>query len=137
MIDPHLIRSDLEGVAKHLARRGFRLDTQRLAALEGERKNIQVRVQDLQQERNARSKAIGQAKAVGEDINPLRAAVADLGEKLKQAEIQLEQIQTQLHEILHGVPNIPHESVPEGKDENDNQEIRRWGKPPEFDFEPK
>jgi len=137
VINPHLIRNDLDGVAGRLARRGFRLDKERLAALEGERKKIQVRVQELQQERNARSKAIGQAKAVGEDINPLRAAVADLGEKLKQSEEQLEQIQTQLNEILLGVPNIPHQSVPDGKDENDNKEIRKWGAPPEFDFEPK
>ena len=137
MIDPHLVRSDLEGVARRLARRGFRLDTPRLAALEGERKNIQVRLQDLQQERNARSKAIGQAKAVGEDINPLRAAVADSGEKLRQAEIQLEQVQTELYGILQGVPNIPHETVPDGRDEHDNKEIRRWGKPPEFGFVPK
>jgi len=137
MIDPYLIRSDLDGIALHLARRGFRLDKQRLADLEGERKKIQVRVQELQQQRNARSKAIGQAKAVGEDINPLRAAVADLGEKLAQAEAQLEQVQAQLNEILQGVPNIPHESVPDGKDENDNKEIRTWGTLPEIDFEPK
>ena len=137
MIDPHLIRNNLEDVAKRLERRGFRLDTGCLSELEGERKQIQVRVQELQQERNTRSKAIGQAKAVGEDINPLREAVADLGEKLKQAETRLEEIQSQLNEILQDIPNIPHDSVPAGKDENDNKEIRKWGEPPRFNFEPK
>ncbi len=135
MIDPHLIRNDPQGVAKHLARRGFQLDARRLSELEGERKKIQVQVQEFQQERNTRSKAIGQAKAVGEDIGPLRAAVADLGEKLKQAESQLDHIQTQLNDILQGMPNIPHRSVPDGKDENDNKLIRKWGDPPQFKFE--
>lgn len=135
MIDPHLIRNDPQGVAKHLARRGFQLDARRLSELEGERKKIQVQVQEFQQERNTRSKAIGQAKAVGEDIGPLRAAVADLGEKLKQAESQLDHIQSQLNDILQGMPNIPHHSVPDGKDENHNKLIRKWGDPPQFKFE--
>jgi seryl-tRNA synthetase len=137
MIDPHLIRNDIKGVAARLEQRGFRLDIQRLSELEDERKKIQVRVQELQQERNNRSKAIGQAKAVGEDINPLREAVADLGEKLTQSETQLNAIQAQLQEILLGVPNIPHDSVPVGKDESANRQLRAWGKPPQFKFVPK
>ena len=135
MIDPHLIRNDLQGVAKQLAKRGFQLDVRRLSELEGERKKMQVRVQEFQQERNTRSKAIGQAKAVGEDIGPLRTAVADLGEKLRQAESQLDHIQSRLDDILQGVPNIPHHSVPDGKDENDNKLIRKRGDPPQFKFE--
>jgi seryl-tRNA synthetase len=136
MLDPRLLRTDIDAVAQQLARRGYALDTAAISALEAERKEIQVKTQELQSERNTRSKAIGQAKAKGEDIQPLLDAVADLGDKLKQAEGRLSAIQDELSAILMGVPNIPDESVPDGKDEEDNVEIRRWGEPREMDFEP-
>lgn len=136
MLDPRLFRSDIEQTAQQLARRGFALDSDAISRLESERKSLQVETQELQNERNSRSKAIGQAKAKGEDIQPLLDAVADLGDKLKQAEGRLSELQDELNTILMGVPNIPHESVPDGKDEEDNVEIRRWGEPRQFDFEP-
>ena len=137
MLDPKLIRNDLEGTAEKLERRGFKLDTEKLAALEAERKKLQVETQDLQSLRNNSAKSIGRAKASGEDVAPLLAAVADLGDKLKDVEARLAEIQQQLDEILMGVPNIPHVSTPLGIDENDNQEVRRWGEPTELAFEPR
>jgi len=137
MIDPQLIRNDLDNVAKQLLKRGFSLDTEQLIALEAQRKAVQIETQELQSERNTRSKSIGKAKASGEDIAPLLAEVAELGDKLKAGEAQLAEIQAELNEILQGVPNIPHADVPEGKSEDDNVEIRRWGEPAQFDFEPK
>ncbi len=137
MLDPKLLRSELEETARQLARRGVVLDTQKIAALEGKRKELQVLTQSLQNERNTSAKAIGKAKATGEDAAPLLAAVADLGDRLKEAEAQLEQIQQEFNAILLGIPNIPHASVPDGRDENDNVEVRRWGEPPQPDFEPK
>ena len=137
MLDPRLIRNQLDETAVRLAARGFKLDTASIAALEAERKEVQVRTQALQNERNTRSKAIGKAKAAGEDIAPLMAEVADLGEQLKQGEARLEALQAELNDILLGVPNIPHASVPAGKDENDNLEVRRWGEPRSFDFTPR
>ena len=137
MIDPQLIRNDLDNVAKQLLKRGFTLDTGQLIALEAQRKTVQVETQALQFERNTRSKSIGKAKVSGEDIAPLLAEVAELGDQLKAGETRLAEIQAELHEILQGVPNIPHADVPEGKSEDDNVEIRRWGEPTQFDFEPK
>ncbi len=137
MLDPHLLRTDLDGVAQRLGVRGFTLDTARIAELERQRKTIQVETQALQAERNSRSKSIGQAKAKGEDVQPLLDAVASLGDKLKAAEQQLGAIQEQMDEILLGVPNLPHESVPVGVNEEDNVEISRWGEPTIFDFEVK
>jgi seryl-tRNA synthetase len=137
MLDPKLIRSDLDTVAEKLGRRGFQLDTQQLTELEEGRKRLQVRTQDLQSLRNNSAKAIGRAKANGEDTAPLLAAVADLGDKLKEAELRLAEVQLQLDNILLGVPNIPHDSVPLGIDENDNKQVRRWGEPREFGFEVK
>ncbi len=137
MLDPRLFRTELEITAQQLARRGFVLDTAAIARLEAERKDIQVRTQELQAERNSSSKAIGQAKARGEDAAPLLAAVADLGDRLKEAEARLNAIQDELNAILMGVPNIPHDSVPAGRDENDNVEVRRWGTPRSFSFTPK
>ncbi len=134
MLDPKLIRSDMEGVAQQLARRGFVLDQARLAELEERRKAVQVRTQDLQNERNSRSKAIGQAKAKGEDVKPLLDAVANLGDQLKGAESELNEIQQVLNDLLMGIPNIPHSSVPDGKDENANVEVRRWGEPRDLGF---
>jgi seryl-tRNA synthetase len=137
MLDPRLLRSDLAQTAARLATRGFTLDTQALAALEDQRKQTQVRTQQLQSDRNTRSKAIGKAKAAGEDTAPLLAAVADLGDQLKQAEAELEEVQQRLNDILLGVPNLPHASVPVGRDENENQEVRRWGEPRQFTFVPR
>jgi seryl-tRNA synthetase len=137
MLDPKLLRTDLDSTVAKLARRGVQLDTRALAALEERRKQVQVRTQQLQAERNAKSKAIGMAKAKGEDTAAIMKAVADIGDSLKQAEADLEQIQTELNDIALGIPNIPHASVPDGKDERDNQEVRRSGEPRKFGFEPK
>ena len=137
MLDPKLIRTELEAVAEKLARRGFTLDVAKLAELENRRKELQVSTQDLQSLRNSSSKSIGKAKASGEDVGPLLAAVADLGDKLRDAEAELSEIQEQLNDILMGVPNLPHHSVPLGIDENDNEEVRRWGEVSHFDFEVK
>ena len=137
MLDPRLIRGQLDETAARLAARGFKLDTARIAALETERKAVQVQTQALQNERNTRSKSIGKAKAAGEDIAPLMADVAKLGDELKQGESRLEELQADLNEILLGVPNLPHASVPAGRDENDNIEVRRWGEPRSFDFSPR
>jgi len=137
MLDPKLIRGDIDEVARQLARRGFVLDVAAISTLEEARKSIQVETQNLQNRKNESAKAIGQAKAKGENIQPLLDAVANLGDQLKTAENRLEEIQGKLNDILLGVPNIPHKDVPAGKDENDNVEIRRWGEPAKFDFEPK
>jgi seryl-tRNA synthetase len=137
MLDPKLIRSNLGHVAAQLGRRGFVLDTDRIEQLESERKAIQVRTEELQAERNRSSKAIGKAKAAGEDIQPLLDQVAGLGAQLEIAKDELEKIQQHLSDLLMGIPNIPHGSVPEGDDESHNVEVRRWGEPPVFDFEVK
>lgn len=137
MLDPKLLRYNLEDTARQLARRGFTLDVTTFAALEAERKEVQVCVQRLQAERNARSKAIGKAKAQGQDIAPLLAEVADLGDQLTDAEARLGEIQDQINEILMEIPNLPDASTPEGKDERDNVEVRRWGEPPTLEFPPK
>ena len=137
MLDPKLMRTELDTVAKKLANRGFTLDVDRLATLEEKRKELQVRTQDLQSLRNNSSKSIGKAKANGEDVAPLLAAVADLGDKLNDAEAELREVQQELDGILMGIPNLPHDSVPVGIDENDNLEVRRWGEPRAFDFDVK
>ncbi|WP_372523224.1 serine--tRNA ligase [Sulfuricaulis sp.] len=137
MLDPKLLRANLEDVARQLVRRGYRLDTQALATIEEKRKRVQVIAQQFQQDRNAKSKAIGIAKSKGEDTTRLMREVTDTGAALKQAEDELEQIQNELIEIALGIPNIPHASVLDGKDENDNKELRRWGEPRKFNFTPK
>ena len=137
MLDPHLLRAELGYVAEQLARRGIALDTGRIEALEARRKAIQVRTQELQGERNSRSRLIGQAKKAGEEVAPLLAQVADLGDKLKAAEAELAEVQNDLSQIALGLPNLPHASVPDGRDEGDNREERRWGQPRVFAFEPK
>jgi len=134
MLDIQLLRTDLEGTAQRLAARGFILDTAAFQNLEQERKAIQTRTQELQAKRNATSKQIGQAKAKGEDVSAIMAEVAGLGDELKVAEAQLEKIQAAMQDILLTVPNLPHESVPAGKSEADNVEIRKWGTPRSFDF---
>ncbi len=135
MLDPKLIRTDISTVAAQLQRRGFELDIAAIDALESKRKQRQVETEQLQSERNTRSKAIGKAKAAGDDIQPLLDEVAGLGESLDRAKAELGEIQNSLDEILMGIPNLPHASVPEGRDETDNVEIRRWGEPRAFDFE--
>ncbi|MEN8206173.1 MAG: serine--tRNA ligase [Pseudomonadota bacterium] len=135
MLDPKLLRSELDTVRQQLARRGFTLDTDTLQTLENRRKNIQVETQELQAERNSRSKGIGKAKAAGEDIAPLLKEVEGLGEQLKAKEQQLSQLQDELNDILMGIPNMPHASVPDGQGEEDNPVLRTWGEIPVFDFE--
>ncbi|MDX1625356.1 MAG: serine--tRNA ligase [Wenzhouxiangellaceae bacterium] len=137
MLNPQALRNDLEGVARALARRGLHLDTEHYAALESKRKTLQTRLQDLQNERNTRSKEIGQAKARGENIEPLKARVADVGEQLKSTQDKLEQVRAALDHLLLELPNLPADDVPEGRDEADNVELKRSAEPPEFDFEPR
>ncbi|VAW74442.1 Seryl-tRNA synthetase, partial [hydrothermal vent metagenome] len=137
MLDPKYVRNELDAVAEQLERRGFVLDKQNIEALETRRKAIQVKTESLQAERNSRSKTIGKAKAAGEDIQPLLDEVAGLGEQLDSARRELETVQNELDALLMSIPNIPHESVPEGRDEADNLEVRRWGELPTFDFEVK
>jgi seryl-tRNA synthetase len=136
MLDPALLRSRLaDTAARLLETRGFALDVAAIESLESERKRLATETQELQNLRNTRSKAIGQAKAKGEDVAPLMAEVVGIGDKLKANEQALGDVQAKLAEIALGIPNLPHESVPLGKDENDNQEILRWGTPRSFDFE--
>lgn len=135
MLDPKLIRADIASVATQLKRRGYALDVSAIKALEQQRKQYQVQTEQLQSERNTKSKSIGRAKAGGEDIQPLLDEVAGLGESLDKAKMELAEIQRQLDDVLLGIPNLPHETVPDGKDESDNVEIRRWGEPRSFDFE--
>jgi seryl-tRNA synthetase len=135
MLDPKLIRSDISAVAAQLKRRGYDLDVSAIENLEVKRKEYQVHTEQLQSERNTKSKSIGKAKAAGEDIQPLLDEVAGLGESLDKAKAELGDIQEQLDAILMGIPNLPDESVPDGKDEADNVEIRRWGEPRQYDFE--
>jgi seryl-tRNA synthetase len=137
MLDPRLFRSELEFVQQQLKRRGINFDADAYLALENRRKEIQVKTQDLQNERNTRSKAIGQAKAKGEDIQPLLDQVADLGDQLKTAESELDQLQDSLNALMEGIPNILDEAVPAGKSEDDNVEVSRWGDIRSFDFTPK
>ncbi|MGR8940051.1 MAG: serine--tRNA ligase, partial [Gammaproteobacteria bacterium] len=137
MLDPRLFRTELDSVTEQLARRGFAFDAKAYGELESRRKDVQVRTQELQNERNSRSKAIGQAKAKGEDIQPLMDQVQHLGDQLKQAEAELADIQTAMNAVLEYVPNILDDSVPDGKNEDSNLEISRWGTLPEFDFTPK
>ena len=137
MLDPALLRRDLAATAARLATRGVELDTARIGRLEDERKDVQARTQALQHERNTRSKAIGRAKAGGEDIEPLLADVARLGDELRAAEARLSELQAELESIALEIPNLTHHTVPAGRDEDANREERRIGEPPRFDFEPK
>jgi len=137
MLDPKLLRNEPEKAAELLARRGYVLDTTQLEALELERKQAQADAQSLQTERNSRSKMIGKAKAAGDDIAPLLAEIADLGDKHKAAEARLAEVLQKLTDIAMGLPNIPQEDVPAGKTEDDNVEISRWGEAKKFSFEPK
>ncbi len=117
MLDPNLLRTEPDAVAEKLARRGFKLDVDKLRALEERRKVLQVQTENLQAERNSRSKSIGQAKARGEDIEPLRLEVNKLGEQLDAAKSELETLLAEIRDIALAIPNIPHDDVPVGRDE--------------------
>jgi seryl-tRNA synthetase len=135
MLDPVLLRGKLAETAQRLAHtRGLNLPVADLEALEAERKHIQTRTQELQNLRNSRSKAIGAAKAKGEDTTALMAEVAGFADELKRSEARLEEIQHAFAQIALNVPNIPHEAVPQGRDESGNREMHRWGTPRTFDF---
>jgi len=137
MLDIQTLRNDLKGVAARLKTRGYELATAKFEQLEGDRKTIQTRTQELQAKRNSSSKLIGQAKAKGEDTSAIMAEVANLGDELKQLEAELDRVQQELNAFLSVIPNTPHESVPVGKSEADNLEVRKVGTPPQFDFEVK
>ncbi|EOS8435670.1 serine--tRNA ligase, partial [Yersinia enterocolitica] len=135
MLDPNMLRNELDAVAEKLARRGFKLDVEMLRQQEERRKVLQVETESLQAERNSRSKLIGAAKARGEDIEPLRLEVNELGEKLDAAKAELDKLQNEIRDLALSIPNLPDDSVPVGKDENDNLEVSRWGEPRQYDFE--
>ncbi|BBM03687.1 serine--tRNA ligase [Microbulbifer sp. GL-2] len=137
MLDPKLIRTDMDQVAAALKKRGVELDTAKLEALEERRKELQVRTESLQNERNSKSKNIGRAKANGEDIAPLLKEVESLGGELQNAKHALTELQEELDAILSAIPNLLDASVPKGESEDDNVEVRRWGQPRAFDFEVK
>jgi len=135
MLDPQLFRSDLESVQVQLKRRAIDFDADFYTDLENKRKAIQVKTQELQNERNSRSKAIGQAKAKGEDVQPLLDQVQGFGDQLKEAEIELAGVQAKMQALMESLPNILDTAVPAGKSEDDNVEMSRWGEAPQFDFE--
>ncbi|OUR85369.1 serine--tRNA ligase, partial [Methylophaga sp. 42_8_T64] len=137
MLDPKLLRNEPEQIAVLLARRGYTLDVEAINQLEQQRKQAQLAAQALQTERNSRSKMIGKAKASGEDIAPLLAEIDDLGGKHKAAEAQLAEILEQITAFAMEIPNISQTDVPQGANEDDNQEVLRWGEPRKFEFEAK
>ena len=137
MLESKLLRGNIDFVVEQLKRRNFSFDVAKFNKLEDQRKVIQVQTQDLQNLRNTKSKAIGQAKASGESIEPLLEEVSDLGEKLDNAKSALNDLQLKIDEIVMAIPNIPHPSVPEGQSEDENIELSKWGEPKKFDFEPK
>ncbi len=137
MLDPNMLRNELDAVAEKLARRGFKLDVEVLRQQEERRKVLQVETESLQAERNSRSKQIGAAKARGEDIEPLRLEVNALGEKLDAAKAELDKLQNEIRDLALSIPNLPDDSVPVGKNENDNIEVSRWGEPRKYDFDVK
>ncbi len=137
MLDPKIVRANPQEIAELLSKKGFQFPLERFLALEEQRRSVQVETEQLQNERNTRSKTIGQAKASGQDIAPLLAEVGQLGEKLDEAKSKLQTIQESLDDLLLGVPNLPDSSVPEGASEDDNLEVRRWGTPKEYDFDVK
>ena len=137
MIDPKLLRNSSADVAANLARRGYRFDADAYLLLEERRKALQIETEQLQSERNASAKSIGKAKAQGEDIEPLLAAVNDLGDRLTGSESALQEVQSQLRDIELDLPNLLDDSVPDGKDESANVELRLWGEPTDFGFDPR
>ncbi|TFW73039.1 serine--tRNA ligase [Methylotenera oryzisoli] len=137
MLDIQALRNDLDGVVSQLQARGFEFDAAKFSALEQARKTVQTNTQDLQAKRNNASKQIGIAKSKGEDVSAIMAEVAGLGEQLKAGEVRLAELQADLQGLLLNVPNLPHASVPQGKSEADNVEVRKVGTPRTFDFEVK
>ena len=136
MLDSKLLRTEPEKVAANLARRGFVLDVAKLQALEEQRKKWQIRVDELRNERNTNAKSVGKAKAQGQDVAPLLKQVEDLGNQLAQAEMEFNAVQGELDQLVLGLPNLLQDSVPDGKDETANVEVRRWGTPKEFAYTP-
>lgn len=134
MLDPKSLRNDLAQVAEGLKKRNYVLDVSGIQQLESRRREIQIKTEELQAERNVRSKAIGQAKASGQDIEPLKAEVNTLGATLDKFKEELNDIQQQWDAIAMAIPNVPDQSVPFGKDENDNVEVRRFGQPKQYAF---
>lgn len=137
MIDPKYLRNEPDMVAANLARRGYEFDADAYRELDEQRRQLQIETQDLQNERNRRSKLIGEAKGRGEDIAPLKAEVAELGERLEAAKRSLDEIQQRLDEWHLQLPNLLDDQVPDGDDEQSNREIRQWGGVPAFDFAPR
>jgi seryl-tRNA synthetase len=135
MLDPKYLRGDIQQTAEKLKRRGFELDVNSFIELEEKRKSLQVRTQELQNERNVRSKSIGKAKASGEDIQPLLAEVGKLGDELDSAKAELSVLLDEITALSQSIPNLPDDSVPQGEDEAGNLEISRWGTPRKFNFE--
>jgi len=135
MLDPKTLRAEPETLAALLKKKNYVLDIENINALDSRRRELQQETEKLQNERNVRSKSIGQAKASGQDIAPLLADVASLGDSLEANKNALASVQDELNNILMGIPNVPQPIVPEGKDENDNVEMHRWGTPREYDFE--
>jgi len=137
MLDPKLLRTEFDDVVKHLSRRGLNLDKQRFTELEEQRKNLQVQTEDLQGQRNKNSKLIGQAKAKGEDASEILSAMDKINQDLKTNETKLELLLSEIQTWMLELPNLPDASVPNGNTEDDNQEVRKWGDIPSFDFEVK
>ncbi|UQB43228.1 serine--tRNA ligase [Thiomicrospira microaerophila] len=137
MLDAKLLRTDMNTVVEKLAHRGFSFDAQTFNQLEQQRKDLQVKTEQLQAQRNQSAKAIGKAKAQGEDVQPLLDAVADLGDQLEQAKQAFDQVQSEIDMILASTPNLPHDTTPIGQSEQDNVEVERWGEPRVFDFDVK
>ncbi|MCH6565492.1 MAG: serine--tRNA ligase [Proteobacteria bacterium] len=135
MLDPKLLRADLDSVVEQLRIKKYDFDTGLFSQLEKQRKSLQINTQQLQSERNSKSKAIGKTKAQGDDIQSLLDEVADLGDKLKQAEGDLDELLVKIEDLLLGMPNVPDASVPAGNTEDDNIEVLVWGEKPDFDFE--
>lgn len=134
MLDSKYLRQDIDVAAEQLNKRGYQLDVAKISALEEQRKTLQTRTQELQNQRNVRSKSIGKAKAAGEDIQPLLDEVSQLGDELNSAKAELSELLATLDDLAMGIPNLPHDSVPAGKDESENVEVLQWGTPKTFDF---
>ncbi|EOD54336.1 serine--tRNA ligase [Aeromonas molluscorum] len=137
MLDPKYLRSEIDEAAARLATRGYVLDVAAVNALEEKRKDLQSRTQELQAERNARSKSIGEAARRGEDVAPLKAIVTKINDELETSKVELESLLRDIKDIADGMPNLPSDTTPVGRDENDNVEVRRWGSVREFDFTPR
>ena len=137
MLDPQLLRNDIANVANTLKKRNMELDVSAIQSLEEKRKSIQIKTEELQALRNSKSKEIGALKSKGEDAQSVMDEVASIKNQLDESASELDDVQAKLNDIVSGIPNIPHESVPEGTTEDDNLEVRQWGEPKQFDFEPK